>query len=80
MTERSRVETKKSIEQKEKLASELYRLWVALSDVVEPASIGLWLQTPNDAFDGLKPLELIERGEIDRLWSMVFELQSGMPG
>ena len=60
--------------------NELYRLVVALSEVVEPASIGLWLQTPNDAFDGLKPMELIERGESDRLWRMIFELQSGMPG
>lgn len=36
--------------------------------------------TPNDAFDGLKPLETIERGEIDRLWDMAYRLRSGMPG
>ena len=36
-----------------------------------------WLDTPNDAFDGLKPLEIIERGEIDRLWNMIFYLESG---
>ncbi len=60
--------------------NELHRLFEALSDVIEPTSIGLWLQTPNDAFDSLKPIELIERGEIDRLWRMIFELQSGMPG
>ncbi len=63
-----------------KTIGELPHLVEALSDVVEPGSIGLWLQTPNDAFDGLKPMELIERGEIDRLWNMVFELRSGMPG
>jgi hypothetical protein len=34
----------------------------------------------NHAFGGLKPLEVIERGEIDRLWNMVYELRSGMPG
>jgi hypothetical protein len=37
------------------------------------------LDTPNDAFGGLKPLEVIERGEIDRLWNMIFYLESGVP-
>jgi hypothetical protein len=37
-----------------------------------------WLATPNEAFDGLKPLEVIERGEIDRLWNMIFHLESGV--
>jgi DNA-binding XRE family transcriptional regulator len=45
--------------------NEVYRLWEALSDVVDPKSLGLWFRTPNDAFDGAKPLELIERGEIE---------------
>jgi hypothetical protein len=36
--------------------------------------------SPNEAFSGLKPIELIERGEIDRLWDTVYRLRSGMPG
>ena len=40
-------------------------------------SVGEWLDTPNEAFSGLKPLDLIERGEVDRLWRMIFEVQSG---
>jgi len=60
--------------------NEVYRLWEALAEVVDPACLGLWFRTPNEAFDGLKPLEVIERGEIDRLWNMVFRLQTGMPG
>jgi hypothetical protein len=28
----------------------------------------------------LKPIEVIERGEIDRLWEMVYRLRSGIPG
>ncbi|WP_145123421.1 hypothetical protein [Rosistilla oblonga] len=60
--------------------NEVYRLWEALGDLVDPESLGLWFQTPNESFDGLKPVEVIERGEIDRLWDMVFELQTGMPG
>ena len=63
-----------------RLYNEVFRLYEALSDVVDPESIGLWFQTPNDAFDGFKPMELVERGEIDRLWNMVFELRTGMPG
>ncbi len=60
--------------------NEVYRLLEALDDVVVANSLGSWFQTPNDAFDGLKPIEVIERGEIDRLWNMVFQLRSGMPG
>ncbi|MCE2800587.1 MAG: hypothetical protein LW724_13695 [Planctomycetaceae bacterium] len=60
--------------------NEVYRLLEALDDVVEVNSLGNWFQEPNDAFDGLKPIEVIERGEIDRLWNMVYELRSGMPG
>lgn len=59
--------------------NEVYRLHEALSEVVDAESLGQWFQTPNEAFDGLKPVEVIERGEIDRLWSMVFQLRTGMP-
>jgi hypothetical protein len=45
---------------------------------VEADAISSWLDTPNEAFDGLKPLEVIERGEIDRLWNMIFYLESGV--
>lgn len=58
---------------------ELKRLVNSLSEVMKADSIGTWLQTPNEAFDGLKPLEVIDRGEIDRLWSMIFYLRSGVP-
>ncbi len=34
--------------------------------------------TPNEAFDGLKPIELIECGEVDRFWRMIWELKNGM--
>ena len=60
--------------------NEVYRLLEALGDVVDVNSLGHWFQEPNDAFDGLKPIEVIERGEINRLWNMVYELRSGMPG
>ncbi len=59
---------------------EVKRLCDALGEVVELDCLGDWLKTPNDAFDGFKPIEIIERGEIDRLWEMVYRLRSGMPG
>lgn len=49
-----------------------------LAQVVKPEAIPRWLDTPNDAFGGLKPVEVIERGEIDRLWTMIFYLESGV--
>lgn len=60
--------------------NEVDRLFRALSEVVEPDSLGDWFVTPNEAFGGSKPLEVIERGEIDRLWEMVYRLRSGIPG
>jgi hypothetical protein len=57
---------------------ELDRFRDRLSEVVAAEAIPAWFDTPNEAFDGLKPLEVIERGEIDRLWSMIFYLESGV--
>jgi hypothetical protein len=57
---------------------ELDRFRERLSEVVEVDAIPGWLDTPNEAFNGLKPLEVIERGEIDRLWNMIFYLESGV--
>lgn len=59
--------------------AEIVRLLEALSQVVRPKSIRAWLGQPNAAFDGFKPVEVIERGEIDRLWRMIFYLESGVP-
>lgn len=58
---------------------ELERLTSALTEVIKKESLGRWLQTPNPAFDGLKPLEIIDRGESDRIWSMIYFLRSGVP-
>lgn len=60
--------------------TELKRLLKALAEVVEPAAIESWLQTPNPAFEGSTPLQVVERGEMDRLWLMLHQLGSGEPG
>jgi hypothetical protein len=55
-------------------------LRAALAKVMTPGAISVWLDTPNEGFGGLKPREAIERGESDRLWRMIYELQSGVVG
>jgi len=59
--------------------TELRRIVDAIAEVTTPETIGQWMTTPNDAFNGLKPLEVIERGEVDRIWQMIFVLRSGVP-
>ncbi len=49
-----------------------------LSEMVAADAIPGWLDTPNEVFNGLKPLEVIERSAIDRLWNMIFYLESGV--
>jgi len=58
--------------------TELGRLVTALSEVMKKESIGRWLRTPNPAFAGSTPAEVVERGEADRLWAMIYFLRSGV--
>jgi DNA-binding transcriptional regulator YiaG len=58
---------------------EVRRLLDALAQIVKAQSIPAWLHQRNPAFDHLTPLQVIELGEMDRLWAMVHDLQSGQP-
>ena len=51
-----------------------------LSRVMDPSLVDGWLKQPNPAFDASTPLQVIERGEIDRINRLVHELESGQPG
>ena len=64
----------------EKALVEMDRLLDGLSRVMQPAEIGRWIKSPNAAFDGSTPLQIVERGEMDRIWRMLFDLESGQPG
>ena len=64
----------------EKALVEMDRLLDGLARVMEPVQIGRWLKAPNAAFDGSTPLQVVERGELDRIWRMLFDLESGQPG
>lgn len=57
---------------------ELRRVIDALGEVIQQDAIGPWLEQPSEAFGGLKPREVIERGEVDRIWQMIFYLRSGI--
>lgn len=53
--------------------------YASLARVMEPAQVGRWLKQPNPAFDGSTPLQVVERGETDRIWHMLYDLESGQP-
>jgi len=56
---------------------ETARLVGALSTVA-PGELGEWLFQPLPDFGGLKPIEVIERGESGRLWAFVFQSRAGV--
>ncbi|MFN5435134.1 MAG: hypothetical protein ACK5ES_11260, partial [Planctomyces sp.] len=72
--------THKRVDKLQRNYVEVKRLCDALSEVLEPSALGDWFNSAGEAFAGLKPIEVIERGEIDRLWEMLFRLRSGLPG
>lgn len=72
--------TKKKVDKLQRNYVEVKRLCDTLSEVVDPSALNEWFHAPNQGFGGSKPIEVIERGEIDRLWEMVYRLRSGMPG
>lgn len=59
--------------------AEIQRLFEALAEIMDPGYIGEWLKTPNEAFEGSTPLQVIERGEADRIWRMLFLIETGEP-
>jgi hypothetical protein len=59
---------------------EVTRLFDALADIIDKKVIGQWLQRPNQQFDGSTPLEVMERGETDRFWRMIWQLREGHSG
>jgi hypothetical protein len=50
-----------------------------LGKFMEPGRARQWLEQPNAAFDGSTPLQVVERGEMDRIWRMLYDLESGQP-
>lgn len=59
---------------------EMDRLLDSLSRLMKPKDVGRWLKEPNSAFDGSTPVQVIERGQTDRIWRLLYFLESGEPG
>ena len=60
--------------------NEMDRLLDALARLMRPKEVGQWLKEPNPAFDGSSPVQVIERGQMDRIWRMLYYAESGEPG
>jgi hypothetical protein len=58
---------------------ELQQFRTALESLLQPSAIQPWLNTPNQAFGGVRPSELIDRGEFAALWGMIHKLELGEP-
>ena len=59
---------------------EMDRLLDSLSRLMKPKDVGRWLKEPNSALDGSTPVQVIERGQTDRIWRLLYFLESGEPG
>ncbi len=59
---------------------EMDRLLDSLSRLMQPKEVGRWLKEPNPALDGSSPVQVIERGQTDRIWRLLYFLESGEPG
>jgi transcriptional regulator with XRE-family HTH domain len=55
------------------------RLAEALGDAMDSRHVGQWLSEPNEMLGGLKPVEAIERGQIDLIWQVIEGLRIGSP-
>lgn len=81
--ERTLAEVERGGREAEKLRRpyrEAEAVYEALCRLVEPDEAARWFVTENDRFGGFKPLELIARGEIGKLWRMIYALERGTPG
>lgn len=63
-----------------KVFTEMDRLLDGLARLMQPKEVGKWLKEPNPAFDGSTPVQVIERGQLDRIWRMLYYAESGEPG
>jgi ribonuclease D len=60
--------------------AEVDRLLDALARLMKPKEVGQWLKQPNPAFEGSTPVQVIERGQMDRIWRILYHVESGEPG
>jgi transcriptional regulator with XRE-family HTH domain len=59
--------------------TQVSRLCEALGEAVDSTHVGQWLNEPNEMLGGLKPVEAVERGQLDLVWQVVEGLRTGSP-
>ena len=57
---------------------ETERLRAALAELVPANELGEWMRESNPAFEGQTPIQVIERGEADRIWRMIFQIEASV--
>ncbi len=59
--------------------AEMQALLNGLAVLIPHVSVGAWLKQPNEYFQGLSPLEIVERGQMHRLWALIHHASAGEP-
>ena len=60
--------------------NEFGRLVAELRTIIKPEKLKTWWNQPVENFGGSTPLQVLERGETDRLWRMIWEIREGNSG
>jgi hypothetical protein len=60
--------------------NEFGRLVTELRTIIQPEKLKSWWNQPASNFGGSTPLQVLERGEADRLWRMIWEIREGNSG
>ena len=60
--------------------NEFGRLVAELCTIIKPEKLKSWWNQPVANFGGSTPLQVLERGETDRLWRMIWEIREGNSG
>jgi hypothetical protein len=60
--------------------NEFGRLVAELRSIIKPENLKTWWYQPVESFGGSTPLQVLERGETDRLWRMIWEIREGNGG
>jgi DNA-binding XRE family transcriptional regulator len=63
----------------ERMFREVRALIDRLSALADPAQLPAWLRQPNPTFGGFSPLQLIQSGQMYKLWELIFRIESGDP-
>lgn len=47
---------------------------------MKTVQVGHCLKQPNSTCDALTPMQVVERGEMDLIWRVLYDLESGQSG